>query len=112
MRTNKEPVKKQAPVIEISRLKKSFRDTKVLQGVDLTLRKGQNLVVLGKSGSGKSVLIKCIVGLLKPDAGNLKVFGKSLTELEQGELDKIREKIGFLFQGGALYDSLTVRKNL
>jgi phospholipid/cholesterol/gamma-HCH transport system ATP-binding protein len=76
------------------------------------LKKGENLVVLGKSGSGKSVLIKCLVGLLKPDSGSLKVLGKSILELDHHELDKVREKIGFLFQSNALYDSMTVRKNL
>ena len=99
-------------VIEITHLKKSFNEVKVLKNINLTLGKGENLVVLGKSGSGKSVLIKCVVGLLKPDAGNLKVFGKSIAELDHHELDKVREKIGFLFQSNALYDSMTVRKNL
>jgi phospholipid/cholesterol/gamma-HCH transport system ATP-binding protein len=100
------------PVIEISKLKKSFKNNHVLKGVDLTLKKGESIVVLGKSGSGKSVLIKCIVGLLRPDSGVLKVFGKPILELNQQELDKIREKIGFVFQSNALYDSMTIRKNL
>jgi phospholipid/cholesterol/gamma-HCH transport system ATP-binding protein len=104
--------KEKTPVIEIKHLKKSFNGNKVLKDINLTLKKGTNLVVLGKSGSGKSVLIKCIVGLLRPDSGDLKVFDKSISKLNQHELDKVREKIGFLFQSNALYDSMTVRKNL
>lgn len=99
-------------VIEIRHLEKSFNENKVLTGVNLTLHKGENVVVLGRSGSGKSILIKCIVGLVKPDGGELKVFDKPIPDLEHGELDKVREKIGFLFQNSALYDSMTVRKNL
>jgi|ERR1700757_4201813 len=112
--TNDDATKKQSQsvVIEISKLKKSFKNNHVLKGVDLTLKKGESVVVLGKSGSGKSVLIKCIVGLLRPDSGTLKVFEKSVLELNHQELDKIREKIGFVFQSNALYDSMTVRKNL
>ncbi|HWY13453.1 MAG TPA: ATP-binding cassette domain-containing protein [Bacteroidia bacterium] len=93
-------------------MKKNFKDTKVLKDISLILNKGENIVVLGKSGSGKSVLIKCVVGLLRPDSGEIKIFGKSITNLEHRELDGIREKIGFLFQSNALYDSMTVRKNL
>ncbi|HXB42139.1 MAG TPA: ATP-binding cassette domain-containing protein [Bacteroidia bacterium] len=104
--------KSESAVIEITHLKKSFKDNAVLKDVTFTVGKGENLVVLGKSGTGKSVLIKCIVGLIKPDSGNLKIFGKSLVELNRNELDKVREKIGFLFQSNALYDSMTVRKNL
>lgn len=103
---------KREVVIDIKHLEKSFNDNKVLTGIDLTLHKGESVVVLGKSGSGKSVLIKCIVGLLKPDDGDLKVFDKTIPDLEHRELDKVREKIGFLFQSNALYDSMTVRKNL
>lgn len=99
-------------VIEISHLKKSFDNQEVLKDISLQLFKGENLVVLGKSGTGKSVLIKCIVRLLSNNGGIMKVFGKDIMALNQKELDTIREKIGFLFQGGALYDSMTVRQNL
>lgn len=84
----------------------------MLNNFNLELVKGENIVVLGKSGSGKSVLIKCIVGLLKPNKGNIYVFGTNILELNQESLDKIRTKIGFLFQNSALYDSMTVRENL
>jgi phospholipid/cholesterol/gamma-HCH transport system ATP-binding protein len=102
----------QETVIQVSGLCKSFGDNHVLQGFDLTLKRGENLVVLGKSGSGKSVLIKCIVGLLSSDAGIINVLGKEITGLSHKELDEIRVKIGFLFQNSALYDSMTVRENL
>ncbi len=100
------------PIIEISHLKKSFGDNQVLKGIDFTLSKNETVVVLGKSGCGKSILIKCIVGLVKPDSGLLKVLGKNIFELNQHQLDMIREKIGFVFQNSALYDSMTVRENL
>jgi len=113
MKTTKPDTEKSnSPVVEIIHLKKNFKDTKVLKDVSLILEKGETLVVLGKSGSGKSVLIKCIVGLLHPDSGEIKLFGKPITELNRKELDAAREKIGFLFQSNALYDSMTVRKNL
>lgn len=99
-------------VIEIKNLKKSFDAQEVLQDFSLKLYDGENLVVLGKSGSGKSVLIKCIVGLMRPDSGVIKVFDHSVTSLTGGELDEVRQKIGFLFQNGALYDSMTVKENL
>lgn len=99
-------------VLEITNLHKSFGANQVLKGVNLQLAKGENLAVLGKSGSGKSVLIKCIIGLLHPDAGAIKVFGQPITELDQDALDHLRVKIGFLFQSNALYDSMTVRENL
>jgi phospholipid/cholesterol/gamma-HCH transport system ATP-binding protein len=99
-------------VVEVTHLEKSFNDNQVLTGVDLKLHKGESIVVLGKSGSGKSVLIKCIIGLVKADSGEVRVFDKSIIGLEQRELDKIREKMGFVFQNSALYDSMTVRKNL
>lgn len=99
-------------VISIHDLYKSFGSNAVLRGFNLDLRKGENLAVLGKSGSGKSVLIKCIIGLLKPDAGSINVLGQSIPDLSQDELDKIRVKIGFLFQSNALYDSMTVKENL
>ena len=99
-------------VIAIKDLHKSFGEKKVLQGFDLTVRRGESVMVLGKSGSGKSVLIKCIVGLLKPDKGSISVLGKDVLALDHDELDRIRVKIGFLFQSSALYDSMTVRENL
>ena len=99
-------------VISISKLYKSFEENHVLQGIDLELCKGENLVVLGRSGTGKSVLIKIIVGLLKPDSGIVKVFGKEVGKLDKKELMELRLKIGFLFQHSALYDSMTIRENL
>lgn len=99
-------------VIEIKNLKKSFADQEVLKDVSLQLFNGENLVVLGKSGSGKSVLIKCIVSLLNADSGSINVFGQDLNSLNNNELGELRQKIGFLFQSGALYDSMTVKENL
>ncbi len=99
-------------VITIRDLYKSFGDNKVLNGVNFDLHQGENAVVLGKSGSGKSVLIKCIIGLLKPDSGSITVLGNNVTELDTASLDKMRVKVGFLFQSNALYDSMTVRDNL
>ena len=104
---------KVGPVINIKGLYKSFgKNTDILKGVDLTVRKGENLVVLGKSGSGKSVLIKCLVGLVAADMGELKVFDTDITKLNNQQLNAIRIRIGFLFQNSALYDSMTVRENL
>jgi phospholipid/cholesterol/gamma-HCH transport system ATP-binding protein len=100
------------PVIEISELKKSFGSQAVLSNVSLKLFNGENLVVLGKSGSGKSVLIKCIVGLLDSDGGIIDVLGQNVTEISRNDLSNLRQKIGFLFQSGALYDSMTVKQNL
>jgi phospholipid/cholesterol/gamma-HCH transport system ATP-binding protein len=99
-------------VVKIQNLNKSFGDKQVLVNFCLELKKGENIVVLGKSGSGKSVLIKCIIGLIKPDSGNIQILGKSISELNSDELDKIRMETGFLFQSNALYDSMTVRENL
>lgn len=99
-------------VVEIRGLIKSFGDLDVLKGVDLDLYKGENLVVLGKSGSGKSVLIKIMVGLLKQDEGIVKVLGKDVANLGTRELNALRLKIGFSFQNSALYDSMTVKENL
>jgi phospholipid/cholesterol/gamma-HCH transport system ATP-binding protein len=99
-------------VIVIQDLNKSFDTTEVLKGLSLSLKKGENLVVLGKSGTGKSVLIKCIVGLLKTNSGSINVVGNKMTALNNDQLNEVRRKIGFLFQGGALYDSMTVRENL
>jgi phospholipid/cholesterol/gamma-HCH transport system ATP-binding protein len=100
------------PVLEISHLYKSFGQNHVLVDFTLNVHKGESVVILGKSGSGKSVLIKCIIGLLKPDRGSIKVLGKNIHELNNEQLDKIRAKTGFLFQSNALYDSMTVRENL
>jgi len=99
-------------VIEISHLKKSFGSLKVLHDINLTVKKGENVVILGRSGIGKSVLIKCIVGLIQPDEGSLKVFGKEVVSMNEKELNELRTKVGFIFQGNALYDSMTVRENL
>ncbi len=99
-------------IIEIKGLKKSFGDYEVLKDINLTVAKGENVVVLGKSGSGKSVMIKCIVGMITPDAGELTVLGKDVNEITKDELKELRTRIGFLFQSGALYDSMTVRENL
>ena len=99
-------------VLVIEHLHKAFGNNHVLVDFNMVLRKGENLVVLGKSGCGKSVLIKCIIGLLKPDRGKIEMFGRDVPELGQEELDKLRVKVGFLFQSNALYDSMTVRENL
>lgn len=105
-------IDKDEVVLEISNLRKSFDTQEVLKDVSLQLFNGENLVVLGKSGSGKSVLIKCIVRLLKSDGGTINVFGQDVSILDLDELNELRKKIGFLFQSGALYDSMTVRQNL
>ncbi|MEY3343604.1 MAG: hypothetical protein RL090_1288 [Bacteroidota bacterium] len=99
-------------VIEIKGLKKSFGDNHVLDGFNLIVPRGENVVVLGKSGSGKSVLIKCIVRLLDPDEGTINVLGENILEMDHDALDRMRVRIGFLFQNSALYDSMTVRENL
>ena len=100
------------PVIAIKGLYKSFGDLHVLRNINLDVFKGENMVVLGRSGTGKSVLIKILVGLLKPDKGEVKVLGKQVDHLTPPELDKLRLKIGFSFQNSALYDSMNVRQNL
>jgi len=106
-------VENKSPIIEIKGLYKSFgKDKEVLKGVNINVKKGENLVVLGKSGSGKSITIKCLVRLVEADKGEIKVFGTDLTKLEYDELNVIRLRIGFLFQNGALYDSMSVRENL
>ena len=99
-------------VVKMEHLKKSFGNNHVLRDINLVINKGENLVVLGKSGTGKSVLIKCIVGLVDIDEGKLVILGNNISELNNDELIKVQEKIGFLFQSGALYDSMTVRENL
>lgn len=99
-------------VIQIEHLKKSFGENHVLVDINLTIKKGENVVVLGKSGSGKSVLIKCIVGLINADEGVLKVLNNEVNTLNNNDLNVLRKKIGFLFQSGALYDSMSVKENL
>lgn len=99
-------------VISISGLYKSFGDLDVLKGIDFELFKGENVAILGKSGTGKSVLIKIIIGLLKPDKGEVIVLGKHVDKLERKELDTLRLRIGFSFQNSALYDSMNVYQNL
>jgi len=96
----------------IRNLFKSFGNNHVLADFNLEIQKGESVVVLGKSGSGKSVLIKCIIGLLEPDKGSIEMFGKNIPDLDEQELDEIRAKVGFLFQSNALYDSMTIRENL
>lgn len=98
--------------IEVKHLQVSFGTEDVLTDLNLILKKGENLVVLGKSGSGKSVLIKCIIGLIEPDDGTILVQGENIPELGEDKLNLIRKKIGFLFQSAALYDSMSVRENL
>ena len=99
-------------MIKIKDVKKSFGDNHVLNGFSMELRLGENLVIMGKSGSGKSVMIKCLVGLMQPDEGSIEIMSKKIMELDQKELNNLRAEIGFLFQGSALYDSMTVRENL
>jgi phospholipid/cholesterol/gamma-HCH transport system ATP-binding protein len=100
------------PIIEIKNLKKSYGDNHVLEGFNMELYEGENLVIMGKSGSGKSVMIKCLIGLEEPDNGTISIMGQNINNLEHSELDELRTEIGFLFQGSALYDSMTVRENL
>jgi phospholipid/cholesterol/gamma-HCH transport system ATP-binding protein len=110
--TDKETLVTTEKVLTIKNLYKSFGENHVLSDFSLTIRKGESVVVLGKSGSGKSVLIKCIIGLLLPDSGSIEMFGKDILEMNAEELDKMRAKVGFLFQSNALYDSMSVRQNL
>lgn len=106
---NKEP---NELVVSIKGLRKTFGERHILKEVNLEIRKAENLVVLGKSGSGKSTIIKCMVRLLEPDDGEICIFGKDMSDVDYEELNRIRTKIGFLFQGNALYDSMTVYENL
>lgn len=105
-------MKSEEYIIEIKNLNKSFGDNVVLNSFNLNLIKGENLVIMGRSGSGKSVLIKCIIGLIRPDSGSIIVMGKDVTQINKKVLNEMRSDIGFLFQGSALYDSMTVRENL
>jgi phospholipid/cholesterol/gamma-HCH transport system ATP-binding protein len=99
-------------VVDIDHISKSFGTKEVLKDINLQLKRGENVVVLGKSGQGKSVTIQCIVGLLTPDDGTVKVFGDDVARMNEVQLKELRTKVGFLFQSGALYDSMTVRDNL
>ncbi|CAN1521539.1 Ttg2A ABC-type transport system involved in resistance to organic solvents, ATPase component [Flavobacteriaceae bacterium] len=99
-------------VIEINDLRKSYGENHVLDGFNMKLFEGENLVVMGKSGCGKSVMIKCLIGLEEPDGGTIMVMGKNINDLKHEDLDELRTEIGFLFQGSALYDSMSVRENL
>lgn len=115
METIAEPVSENThaeAVVEMLHVSKAFGSNEVLKDINLTLRKGENLVILGKSGTGKSVLIKCIIGLIDCDDGTLTIFGEDISMLKEKPLAILRKKIGFLFQSGALYDSMTVRENL
>ena len=107
-----ENVKKIQPILKIEELRKSFGENHVLNAFNMELHEGENLVITGKSGSGKSVMIKCLVGLMMHDSGIIEIMGNDITKLTQNELNNLRTKIGFLFQGSALYDSMTVRENL
>ena len=100
------------PVLELKDIKKSFGDNHVLNGFNMKLHEGENLVIMGKSGSGKSVMVKCIVGLIKPDSGSITIKDHDIINMDQKDLDFLRTQIGYLFQGSALYDSMTVRENL
>jgi len=100
------------PVIVIKDLYKTFGENEVLKGINLSVNKGENLVILGRSGSGKSVTIKCLVGLVKADKGEIKIFDEEVTTLNDDDLNDMRVNIGFMFQNGALYDSMSVRQNL
>jgi len=99
-------------IIEIQGLTKSFGNKEILKGIDLFLKDGENMVILGKSGTGKSVLIKCIVGLIIPDSGTIRLFGDNLSAFDEETFNELRTKIGYLFQGGAIYDSMSVKENL
>lgn len=112
MRSTDESNDKTEYVVEVTDLHKSFGDNAVLKNFNFRLKRGENVVVLGKSGSGKSVFIKCLIGLIKPDSGNIQILGNNIGSLNKTGLDEMRAKIGFLFQSNALYDSMTVRENL
>lgn len=102
----------QDPILKIKDVKKSFGENDVLRGFNMELYPGESLVIMGKSGSGKSVLIKCLVGLMEQDSGYIEINGQDISTLSQNEFNELRTKLGFLFQGSALYDSMTVRENL
>src|ERR1700726_59618 len=99
-------------VVSIKGLGKSFKEQHILKDINLDIRKAENVVVLGKSGSGKSTIIKCMIGLIEPDEGEICIFGQDMAHINYDELNKFRTRIGFLFQSAALYDSMTVYENL
>ena len=109
---NAPAIKEGEPVVSIRNLNKSFGDRVILKDLSVDLLKGENLVVIGRSGAGKSVLIKCLVRLIEPDSGNINVLGFDVTKLDVKQLRELRLQVGFSFQGSALYDSMTVRENL
>lgn len=111
MESQNPTVNNQSPVA-IARLRKSFGQQKVLNGIDLTVNGGEILAVLGRSGTGKSVLLKLLIGLQKPDDGSVLILGQEITQLEMDPLNEVRKKMGFLFQDAALYDSLTIEENV
>ncbi len=102
----------QSCVIRVEHLNKSFNGEPVLQDISFSLAPGENLIILGKSGAGKSVLLKCITGLLEPDSGSIELFSQPLGELEEDSLNALKKQIGFVFQGSALYDSMSLKENL
>lgn len=101
-----------SPIISIQDLHKTFGKNKILKGVNIDVNKGETLVILGRSGTGKSVTIKCLVRLVEADQGVIAVFGADITQVDKAQLNDMRSKIGFMFQNGALYDSMSVRENL
>ena len=103
---------KDNPPVVVKGLHKSFGEQAVLSGIDLTVGRGETVAVLGRSGTGKSVLLKLIVGLDQPDSGSISIQGQEIEDLDEGQLNEVRKKIGFLFQQAALYDSLTVEENV
>jgi phospholipid/cholesterol/gamma-HCH transport system ATP-binding protein len=112
MEQKQEFPQQETPAIEVRGLRKAFGGQQVLNGIDLTAVRGEVLAVLGKSGTGKSVLLRHLVGLEKPDAGSIRINGQEIVNLTMDRLNEVRKKIGFLFQQGALYDSLTIEENV
>ncbi|MFW6248168.1 MAG: ABC transporter ATP-binding protein [Bacteroidota bacterium] len=102
----------QKKAICVSELKKRFKNQEILNGIQLTIHTGENVAIIGKSGTGKSVLIKCLIRLIEPDEGKITLLDEDIMNLNTEELNKIRTKIGFVFQGAALYDSMSVKENL